>query len=167
MISTPSMRPLRRHQTGFTLVELVVAVAIVGVLAWMAAPLVELTLQRQKETELRLALRQIRSALDAYQRAAAEKRIESSADASGYPPQLEDLARGVPDLRSPEHRPLRFLRRLPRDPFAEDPGQDAAATWGKRSYASAPDDPREGDDVYDVYSLSSRVGLNGVRYREW
>lgn len=135
--------------------------------AGLAAPLVEVTLQRQKESELRLALRQIRGALDAYQRAVVEKRIASSADASGFPPRLEDLVQGVPDLRSPDHRPIRFLRRLPRDPFADDPSLDAAATWGKRSYASPPDDPREGDDVYDVYSISSRLGLNGVRYREW
>lgn len=152
---------------GFTLVELVVAVAIVGVLAWMAVPLLEVAQQRQKEAELRLALRQIRGALDAYRQAVLDKRIEAAADASGYPPDLDVLAEGMPDITKPDHRPLYFLRRLPRDPFAVDGDASAAETWGKRSYASPPDDPSDGDDVFDVYSLSEKVGLNGVGYREW
>ncbi|MDP2833557.1 MAG: type II secretion system protein [Pseudomonadota bacterium] len=152
-------------QRGFTLIELVVAVAIVGVLAWMAVPLLEVAQQRQKEGELRLALRQIRGALDAYRQAVLDKRIESPADASGYPPALERLVEGVPDITQPDRRPIYFLRRLPRDPFALSGA--AGETWGKRSYASPPDDPREGDDVFDVYSLSAKIGLNGVRVREW
>lgn len=159
------MRCERQH--GFTLVELVVTVAIVGVLAWMAVPLLEVTMQRQKETELRLALRQIRGALDSYRQAVLEKKIESPADASGYPPTLKVLVDGVPDITQPDHRPIYFLRRLPRDPFAVDGDASAAETWGKRSYASPPDDPKDGDDVFDVYSKSEKIGLNGVRYREW
>jgi general secretion pathway protein G len=154
-------------QRGFTLIELVVAVAIVAVLAWMAAPLLEVSAQRQKEAELRLALRQIRSAIDAYHQAVQDKRIEAPADASGYPPNLDVLVEGVPDITHPERRPIRFLRRLPRDPMHPDGRIPAAETWGKRSYASPPDEPREGADVYDVYSLSDKVGLNGVPYREW
>lgn len=154
-------------QRGFTLVELVIAVAIVGVLAWLAAPLLQVSAQRQKEAELRLALRQIRSAIDAYHQAVLDKKIEASADASGYPPNLEVLVAGVPDITHPERRPIYFLRRLPRDPMHPDPSVPAAATWGKRSYASAPDEPREGADVFDVYSLSDKVGLNGVPYRQW
>jgi len=157
---------MKRTQ-GFTLIELVVAVAIVGILAWMATPLLEVTRQRQKEAELRLALRQIRGALDAYHQAVLDKRVEAPADASGYPPRLELLAAGVPDVSNPEHRPIYFLRRLPYDPFAGDPSQGAVATWGKRSYASPADDPKEGEDVFDVFSLSEKIGLNGVRYREW
>lgn len=155
------------RQRGFTLIELVVAVAVVGVLAWMTVPLLELAQQRQKEAELRLALRQIRGALDAYHQAVRDKRVEAPADASGYPPDLDALADGVPDISKPDHRPIYFLRRLPRDPFAADGEASAAETWGTRSYASPPDDPREGDDVFDVHSRSERVGLNGVRYREW
>ena len=153
------------RERGFTLIELVVTVAIVGVLAWMTVPLLEVAMQRQKEAELRLALRQIRGALDAYRQAVVDKRVEAAADASGYPPTLERLVEGVPDITKPDRRPIYFLRRLPRDPFASE--DTAADTWGKRSYASAPDDPKEGDDVFDVYSRSEKVGLNGVRYREW
>ncbi len=152
---------------GFTLIELVVAVAIVGVLAWMAVPLLEVAQQRQKEGELRLALRQIRGALDAYRQAVLDKKIAAPADASGYPPNLEVLAEGAPDITQPDRRPLYFLRRLPRDPFAASGDADAGETWGKRSYASPPDDPKEGEDVFDVYSLSAKIGLNGVRVREW
>jgi general secretion pathway protein G len=164
-------RPFRvgppARQRGFTLIELVVAVAIVGVLAWMAVPLLEVAQQRHKEAELRLSLRQIRGALDAYRQAVLDKRIEAPADASGYPPTLERLAEGVPDITRPDRRPIFFLRRLPRDPFAPSGDASASETWGRRSYASAPEDPKEGDDVFDVYSLSQNVGLNGVRYREW
>jgi len=152
---------------GFTLVELVVAVAIVGVLAMMAVPLMEATARRQKEAELRAALRQIRGAIDAYHQAVLDKKVAAPADASGYPPDLERLAQGVTDISSPEGRKLFFLRRLPRDPFNPESGLTAAETWGKRAYASPPDEPREGEDVYDVFSRSEKKGLNGVAYREW
>lgn len=154
-------------QRGFTLIELVIAVAIVGVLAWLAAPLIEVTAQRQKEAELRLALRQIRGAIDAYHQAVLDKKVEAPLGASGYPPNLEVLVAGVPDITHPERRPIYFLRRLPRDPMHPDASVPAAETWGKRSYDSPPDDPREGADVFDVYSLSDKVGLNGIPYREW
>ena len=152
---------------GFTLIELVVAVAIVGVLAMMAVPLMEATARRQKEADLRAALRQIRGAIDAYHQAVLDKKIAAPADASGYPPDLERLAQGVTDVSSPEGRKLFFLRRLPRDPFNPEAGLTAAQTWGKRAYASPPDEPREGEDVYDVFSRSEKKGLNGVAYREW
>lgn len=151
---------------GFTLIELVITVAIVGVLALLATPLMEVTAQRQKETELRLALRQIRTAIDAYHQAVKEKRIESPVDASGYPPDLDVLVAGVPDITKPDRPKIYFLRRLPRDPMNPDSTLAPAETWGKRSYASPPDAPSAGEDVYDVYSLSDGVGLNGVPYRE-
>lgn len=152
---------------GFTLIELVITVAIVGVLALGATPLVELTARRQREAELRTALRDLRSGIDAYRRAWDEGRIEKKSGDSGYPPQLEDLVRGITDAQNANGDRLYFLRRLPRDPFHGDPGVAAAATWGKRSYESPPDAPREGKDVFDVYSLSAANGLNGVPYREW
>lgn len=157
---------MKRAAAGFTLIELVVAVAIVGVLVLMAVPLLEVSAQRQKEAELRIALRQIRSALDAYHQAVLDKKIQAPADASGYPPDLEALTQGVTDATSPDGRKLYFLRRLPKDPFAPE-ALSAAESWGKRSYASPPDDPKEGEDVFDVYSRSDKVGLNGVPYREW
>jgi general secretion pathway protein G len=161
------MRAVCSGTRGFTLIELVVTVAILSVLAMLAVPMLEATAQRQKETQLRAALREIRTAIDAYHQAVLDKKIKVAADASGYPPDLDTLARGVPDSTRPDHRPIYFLRRLPRDPFHTDPATPAAETWGLRSYASAPDEPKAGDDVFDVYSLSGRKGLNGVAYREW
>jgi general secretion pathway protein G len=161
------MTMVRRSVRGFTLVELIITVAIVGVLAMMAKPLLEVNLKRQKEVELRDALRQIRTAIDAYHQAVLDKRIDSPADATGYPRSLDLLASGVPDITSPDRRKIYFLRRLPRDPMAPAADGPAQDTWGKRSYASPPDDPQEGEDVFDVYSRSAAVGLNGMPYREW
>jgi general secretion pathway protein G len=158
---------VRLRRRGFTLIELVVTLVIVGLLASAAAPLVELTVKRNRERELRASLREIRTAIDAYKRAADEGRIFKPAQQSGYPPKLAALVEGVPDLRSPERRAIYFMRRLPPDPTFRDAGADPAATWGKRSYASPPDAPEEGDDVFDIYSLSEGVGLNGTPYRRW
>jgi general secretion pathway protein G len=158
---------MKSRSKGFTLIELVVTVAIVGIMASVAVPLGELTLQRVKEQQLRSGLRQIREALDAYKRASDEGRVLRRADGSGYPRTLDELASGVEDAKSPTHNKIYFLRRLPRDPFFGREEAPAATSWGKRSYASPPDMPVEGEDVFDVYSLSERVGLNGVPYREW
>lgn len=152
---------------GFTLIELVVTVAIVGILAAGALPLAELAAQRGRESELRVALRQIRDGLDAYKAAYEAKRIEQKVGQSGYPPSLDALVRGVTDVSDPDGKRIHFLRRLPRDPFHGDPAVPPEDTWGKRSYASPPDAPAEGEDVFDVYSMSRAIGLNGIPYREW
>jgi general secretion pathway protein G len=152
---------------GFTLIELVITVAIVGILAASAFPLAELSQRRQKESDLRLALREIRTAIDAYREATRTGQVARSADATGFPKKLDDLVRGVDDAKDPKHAKVYFLRRLPRDPFYSGPPVPAADTWGKRSYASPPDMPMEGEDVFDVYSLSPGTGLNGIAYREW
>ena len=86
---------------------------------------------------------------------------------SGYPPSLKVLEEGVKDAKATDGKQLYFLRRVPRDPFADDSEKEAVRTWGLRSYASPPDDPKDGDDVFDVYSRSKQTGLNGVPYREW
>ena len=151
---------------GFTLIELLITVAIVAVLASVALPLNELAVRRAKEQDLRRALRDVRAGLDAYKQAWDDGRILKRVGESGYPPRLEDLVEGVDDLKSSSRARLYFLRRLPRDPFA-DPGLPAADTWGRRSYASPPDDPQEGEDVFDIYSRASGLGINGRPYREW
>jgi general secretion pathway protein G len=158
---------MKHPAAGFTLIELVAAVAIVTVLVSAAVPMIEISARRAKEAELRAALRTLRDGIDAYKRAADEGRIERKADESGYPRRLEDLASGVPEAKSPTSRRIYFLRRIPRDPFSADPLVEAAATWGLRAHASPPDAPAPGDDVFDVYSLSPRTGLNGVPYRQW
>jgi general secretion pathway protein G len=156
-----------RRRSGFTLIELVVTVAIVAVLALGLLPLTQMAAQRSKETELRAALRDIRNAIDAYKAASDNRRIARKADESGYPPSLQVLVEGVEDIRSPDGRMIYFMRRIPRDPFFADASVAAAETWGLRSYESPPDEPEAGDDVFDVYSRSSAVGLNGVPYRQW
>jgi len=152
---------------GFTLIELVVAVAILGILAMGLLPLAQLASQRSKEQELRTALRDIRGGIDAYKKAGDEGRIEKKADTSGYPPELVVLVEGVKDAKSTEEKKIYFMRRIPRDPFFDDASVPPEKTWGLRSYASPPDEPSEGEDVFDVYSQSQKVGLNGVPYRQW
>lgn len=156
-----------RRASGFTFIELAVTLAIMGVLAAVAVPMVELVSQRYKERELRSALGQIREAIDAYRRATDQGRIPVKIGDSGYPKSLNDLVDGVADAKSPQRQKMYFLRRLPRDPMHPDPTVAAADTWGKRSYTSPPDAPQEGEDVFDVYSLASGKGINGIPYREW
>jgi general secretion pathway protein G len=116
---------------------------------------------------LREALREIRSAIDAYKRSVDDGRITKDAASAGYPPDLNVLVDGVVDSRSPARdRRIYFLRRIPRDPFSAS-GGDAVSNWGKRSYASPPDAPADGVDVFDVYSQSRETGLNGIRYQQW
>lgn len=152
---------------GFTLIEMLVTVTIVALLSTIAFPMLELAERRNNEHELRIALRQIRSALDSYKQAVDEGRVVEETKGSGYPPSLEILANGVVDAKSPnKEKKIYFLRKIPRDPLSPSP-VGSPADWGLRSYASGPENPLAGVDVFDVYSRSVGVGLNGVPYREW
>lgn len=159
------VRPKRSF--GFSLIELLAAAAILGVLATVAVPVIETTVRREKERELRQALRDIRRGIDAYKQAAATGHILVNNADSGYPPKLEDLVIGVQDEQNKGGPRLYFIRRIPRDPFFPYRSTPAVQTWGKRSYDSPPESPKEGADVFDVYSTSGQTGLNGVPYAEW
>lgn len=152
---------------GFTLVEMLAVVTIVGILAAAAQPLAVWVHKRQREAELRQALRTLRGGLDAHWQAAREGRITLKADESGYPPDLDRLVQGVPDARDPSRQKrIYFLRSLPRDPLA-DPALPAAQTWALRSYDSPPDAPAPGRDVFDVHSRSEGIAIDGSRYQDW
>lgn len=153
---------------GFTLIEMVVTVAIVGLLASMAFPMAELASKRAREQELHRALREIRDALDAHRKAVEDGRIIQSLAQSGYPATLQALVDGVPDAASPDKKGrIYLLRRIPRDPMCGEAQVSAEATWGKRDYRSSADEPQEGEQVFDVYSLAPGTGLNGIPYRNW
>jgi general secretion pathway protein G len=156
----------RRGSRGFALIELLISVAILGLLAGGAMTFADLAVQRSNEQLLRSGLREIRQAIDAYKQASDAKRIARAADETGYPRSLSELTDGIVDVTSPKGAKLYFLRRLPRDPMA-DPALAAEATWGLRSYASPPDNPQPGRDVFDVHSLSQRKGLDGRPYEAW
>ncbi|MBL8288686.1 MAG: prepilin-type N-terminal cleavage/methylation domain-containing protein [Rubrivivax sp.] len=160
----------RGTRRGFTLLELVVALALVGVLALVALPLAEVTSTRVKEAELKRSLRVIRGALDQYKAAVDAGQLPRAASESGYPPTLEVLTRPLAVQGAAEGEPgvLVLLRQLPRDPFATDRRLAAAATWRTRAYGSAGDAwDAGGRDVFDVASSSNAVALDGSRYEQW
>ena len=158
-----------RGAGGFTLIELVITLALVGVVAMTALPLYDVSATRSKEVELRSALRTIRTAIDAYKAAVDAGQVPKGATESGYPPSLDMLVQGVDAARDNINggRRMVFLRQIPRDPFAANPAAPPAQHWATRTYGAAPDDLRSGEDVFDVASRSTRVGSNGVPYQEW
>ncbi|KQW42930.1 MULTISPECIES: type II secretion system protein [unclassified Roseateles] len=153
-------------QRGFSVIELLVVLALLSVLATVAMPLAQTVQQRERERELKRALWTIRDGIDAYRRAVDELPPATfERTASGYPPSLQALVQGLPDARAAGGRRL-FLRSIPRDPFATT-DLPADRTWKLRSYASDASRPQAGDDVYDVHSGSSVVALSGQPVSEW
>ncbi len=148
-------------QAGLTLLELVVASAILMVLATMALPLARVKIKRDQELELRRALREMRTAIDRYKDAADRGLIAVQAETEGYPPDLATLVDGVALSGAPGRR-MRFLRRIPRDPMTN------STDWGLRSVQDAPDSRySNGKNVFDVFSRSSGVALDGTYYADW
>jgi general secretion pathway protein G len=152
---------------GFTLVEILVTAAILGILAGAAIPLAQNSIKREKEVELARSLRLIREALDGYKRLADEKKIKTEPGSDGYPPDLQTLVDGMEvsggaEEGSGEKRILKFLRRIPKDPLTN------SLDWGLRSSQDSPQaDSWGGENVYDVYSKSRAKALDGSKYREW
>ena len=156
-----------RWAAGFTIIELLVVMAILGVLAVAVMPLSQTLVVASKERELREGLWEIRNAIDEYKRAHDLNAGDQGATASGYPPTLQALVDGLTDERPAAAGAKRyFLRRIPRDPFA-DPALAPEQTWRLRSYASPADKPMPGADVYDVRSSSDAVALDGTSYATW
>ncbi len=151
----------RVRQRGLTLLELIVASAILLLLATMALPLAQVKLRRDQETNLRRSLREMRTAIDRYKDAADQGLIKVDADSEGYPEDLETLVAGVELAGKPDRR-VRFLRKIPIDPMT------GRADWGKRSVQDEPDSFRwDGKNVFDVYTQSRGVALDGTLYRDW
>lgn len=161
------MKKFAFGEYGFSYIEIIISLAIMAIIASTATPFIHTVRQREKEMELRKDLREIRNAIDSYKKAVDTGHIIKNIGDSGYPKSLDDLVRGVPDIKDASTHKMYFLRKIPVDPMHPGPIEDAELSWGKRSYDSNFDDPREGKDVYDVYSLSQEKGLNGVPYRMW
>jgi len=153
------------NKMGYTIIEVMVVMVVLSVLAMAAMPLMELTAKRTKERELRQSLMDIRHALDMYKNYSDTGHVAKGANMSGYPSTLVMLANGVPDLMQGGQM-IYFLRRIPKDPFAPD-NIKPEDSWGLRSYHSPPENPQSGSDVFDVYSLSKQVGMNGIAYHDW
>ena len=159
-------KPLRnntaRRERGLTLVELIVASAILAILSSVALPLARIQLRRAQERELRLALREMRAAIDRYKDAADLGLIQVELGTEGYPPDLETMVEGVALVNSPTEKKLRVLRRIPRDPMTN------STDWGLRAYQDEPDTfSWGGDNVFDVYTRSEATALDGTLYKDW
>ncbi|HWM91628.1 MAG TPA: type II secretion system protein [Thermoanaerobaculia bacterium] len=161
MMEAISRKLSTRGQAGYTLAELVMVAAVMVILAGAALPAVKFTARRTKEMELRHHLRTMREAIDTYKRYSDMGLLPVDVGAEGYPAELEDLVEGV-EIAGQIDRKLKLLRRIPVDPMTGE------AEWGMRSFQDEPDSTSwGGENVFDVYSESSGVGLNGVPYREW
>jgi general secretion pathway protein G len=150
---------------GYTFVELLVVTALIGILASAIMPLATVTMQRQREVELRRSLRELRTAIDKYKDAADQGMIagtELKQGNEGYPPELDTLIEGVNAAGTATGRKLKFLRRVPIDPMTN------STDWGMRSYQDRPDARTwGGQNVYDVYTKSDKTALDGTKYRDW
>jgi general secretion pathway protein G len=159
------MKRLRKTSPGFTLIELIVATAILMVLAAAALPLARVQMRRYREVELRRTLREMRTAIDRFKQDADTQRIaptELRLGNEGYPVSLQQLVDGVARANDATGSKIKYLRRIPLDPVT---GQ---ADWGMRSYQDTPEATVwGGQNVFDVYSKAQGVGLDGTKYKDW
>ncbi|HEY4762511.1 MAG TPA: type II secretion system protein [Candidatus Sulfotelmatobacter sp.] len=152
-------RPSATRARGFTLLELIVAATILSILTMMALPLARVTIQREREKQLRTALWEMRDAIDRYKDATDRQMFQIKVDSGGYPPDLETLAKGV---EAQGGKKIRFLRSIPIDPMTK------SKEWGLRSMQDDPDsDSWGGQSVFDVYSKSEGTALDGSKYKDW
>jgi general secretion pathway protein G len=155
---------MRRSTRGMTLLEVIAVATIVAILASAILPLARVTRQRQRELELRRALRDIRTAIDRFKDGVDRGQIggtDVKFGSEGYPESLETLVEGVNQVGRPGFK-LKFLRRVPQDPFS------GKAEWGMRCYQDDPDSTSWcGDNVFDVYTLAEGTALDGSKLREW
>lgn len=158
-------RLLHAGASGYSFIEVLIVVTIVLILASAVQPLAKIAITRQKESELRRVLREMRTAIDKYKDAADAQMIpptELKVGAEGYPPTLETLVEGVSVANDATGRKLKFLRRIPVDPMT---GSDE---WGLRAYQDKPDTTSwGGQNVFDVYTKSGGTALDGSKYRDW
>ena len=156
---------MRRRQAGFTFIELLVVTTIIMILASAIMPLTKVTIQRQREVELRRYLREMRTAIDKYKNAVesgAIGAIDVKVGSEGYPPDLETLVEGVRVANDASGRKLKFLRKIPIDPMTN------STEWGLRSYQDRPDATSwGGQNVFDIYTKSTGTALDGTKYRDW
>jgi len=153
------MMRLHRGQKGFTLAELVMVVALIAVLSTIVLPVAKFTVKRRKEADLRLALRQIRTAIDEYKRLSDQGLIPVKIGGEGYPESLEELVEGVEIVGQETKR--KFLRRIPVDPMTHE-------DWELRSYQDEADATSwGGENVYDVRTSSDGVAIDGTKYADW
>lgn len=150
---------------GFTFIELLVVTSILMILASAAMPLAKVTLQRQREAELRRYLREMRTAIDKYKDATDAGAIggfDNKVGSEGYPPSLDTLVEGVTRVNDQSGTKLKFLRKVPIDPMTR------SVEWGLRSYQDRSDSTSwGGQNVYDVYSKSAATALDGTKYKDW
>ncbi|OLD64416.1 MAG: general secretion pathway protein GspG [Acidobacteria bacterium 13_1_40CM_2_68_5] len=157
------MRAIRRNdQTGVTLVELLVTIAVMSILAGALIPITKFAVKRQKELELRRDLRTMRQAIDLYKKFCDTGVIQKSGvDSECYPPDLDTLVDGVEKTGALGQK-IKFLRRIPLDPMTK------SKDWGMRSYQDEPDSTSWGhENVYDVYTTATGKGLDGTQYKDW